>query len=248
MRNEIKKNQQTITSQDDEIRALKEKNLGLITSMKNELRTLLQKQQDDADLIGLLKTKVASYSTELITLQTLIREKGLADVGKLEQELQRLQLKNEELNKKIADLEKDMHDAARRAEAISAELSSEVTFGSNADGSIPSNIKEQLDAASERITRLLEWRKEAMKELHKIRVDNDELTQLLKVLDRRLKDMQKQQSGSNGTSSSSKDDNYLATYEQTNSEVAMNLTDVIAWTTARFDSLKDRIDKMQVPQ
>eukprot|EP01122_Echinamoeba_exundans_P013350 TRINITY_DN581_c0_g2_i1.p1 TRINITY_DN581_c0_g2~~TRINITY_DN581_c0_g2_i1.p1 ORF type:complete len:819 (-),score=174.66 TRINITY_DN581_c0_g2_i1:58-2514(-) len=237
---EVKKNQQTMMTQDDEIRALKEKNASLISSMKNELKTLLQRQQDDADMISLLRQKVASYSSELITLQTLIREKGLTDVDKLEQELNKLQKQNEELNKRIAALEKDMLDAQRKAEALSEDLYKEVT-PETPGGVVPSNLREQLDAAHKRIQTLLEWRKAAITELNSIRVDNDELTQLLKILDKKIKEI-------NRASSAPKDDNFLATYEQTNTEVNMSLNDVIAWTSTRFDQLKERIDRIQAPQ
>jgi chromosome segregation ATPase len=205
-------------NQDDEIRALREKNASLISSMKNELRTLIQKQQDDSDIIGLLRQKVASYSSELIVLQTLIREKGLTDVDKLEQELSKLQLQNEDLNKRIAALERDMLDAQRKAEALSEDLNKEMMHDTSG-GAVPANLREQLDAAHKRIQTLLDWRKAAITELNSIRVDNDELTQLLKILDKKIKEVNR---------AGPKDDNYLATYEQTNTEVNMSLNDVIA--------------------
>lgn len=241
LKTEVKDHQGMLVAKDDEIRGLKEKNLNLISQMKTELKALLKKQQDDSEMITILKQKVASYSSELINLQVLIREKGLTDVTKLEHELQKISLQNEELQKKIAALEKEMLDAQRRAEALSADLDRESSTD-DAGGSAAATLKEQLDAARYKLHDLLEWRRNATSEMANIRSQNEELTQLLKLLDSKLKEVSK-----TASAAASSDNDYMATYDQSHKDIFVALNDVVGTTAQRFDILRERIERMTVP-
>lgn len=223
---------------------LKTKNSSLVSRMKEELKALLQKQQDDSNLIDLLKHKVSAYSSELIELQTLVREKGLTDVTKLEQELAKMSLRNEELQKQIARLEKDMLDAQRRAEALRDDLEKASLDGSDgSSGNAPAGLKDQLEASRTKIQELLEWRKAAMSEINRVKVDNDDLHQLLKILDQKVKTASKAPAAAAPAPQESNAD-FVKTYESTYSDVSLTLEDLKSWTTGRFEGLQKRLDTL----
>eukprot|EP01122_Echinamoeba_exundans_P008396 TRINITY_DN2786_c0_g1_i1.p1 TRINITY_DN2786_c0_g1~~TRINITY_DN2786_c0_g1_i1.p1 ORF type:complete len:615 (-),score=136.87 TRINITY_DN2786_c0_g1_i1:21-1829(-) len=218
---EIEHLKSTIAAQAAEIELLKAKNKSLIGDMKTEVMKLLKKQKEDTDLIEILKTKVASYSGKIVELQQLIQEKGLTNVEALEQELRKMAIKNEELLKKIAQLEKEMHEAQRSAEKLMASIESEDGGGSAV------SLKDQLDRALEQIRELMEWRKKALNEMAKLRDEQSELTALLGQMDKLVKTAVK-------SKSNSADSNKRA-WEQ--------LQQLVAWSGSKLDDLQNRVDE-----
>jgi DNA repair exonuclease SbcCD ATPase subunit len=189
--------------------------------MLTEVMKLLKKQKEDTDLIEILKTKVASYSGKIVELQHLIQEKGLTNVEALEQELRKMAIKNEELLKKIAQLEKDMHEASRSAEKLMASIESE----DGGNGAV--SLKDQLDRALEQIRELMEWRKKALNEMTKLRDEQSELTALLGQMDKLVKTAVK-------SKSNTADSNKRA-WEQ--------LQQLVSWSGSKLDDLQSRVDE-----
>lgn len=198
---------------------LKSKNKALIGDMKAEVMKLLKKQKEDTELIEVLKIKVASYSTKIVELQGLIQEKGLANVEALEQELRKMALKNEELMKKIAGLEKEMHEASRSAEKLMASIESEDDGGAL-------SLKDQLDRALEQIKELMEWRKKALNEMTKLREEQGEMTSLLGQMDKLVKTAVKSKSAN----------------ADTNKRAWEQLQKLVSWSGTKLDELQTRVD------
>jgi chromosome segregation ATPase len=144
---EIPKLTDAVEARDQEIAALREKNKALIAQMKIELMKLLDKQKADCEAIDTLKQKVASYSSKIVELQGQIAEYGMADAAALEAELNKLSLMNEQLQSKLAEMEKEMLEATRKAESLMSSLK-------EADEDEPEreiSLQEKIDAAAKEI-------------------------------------------------------------------------------------------------
>jgi seryl-tRNA synthetase len=87
---------------------------------------------------------VSVSHVQIIELQELIQSNNLANVDQMEAELSKLAVKNEDLMKKIAALEREIHEAQTKAEALMSSIAREESDSASETGT---SLKDQLDAA-----------------------------------------------------------------------------------------------------
>eukprot|EP01121_Diplochlamys_sp_Union-15-3_P021613 TRINITY_DN8830_c0_g1_i1.p1 TRINITY_DN8830_c0_g1~~TRINITY_DN8830_c0_g1_i1.p1 ORF type:complete len:230 (-),score=48.47 TRINITY_DN8830_c0_g1_i1:45-734(-) len=157
----------------------------MVSHFKQEMGSLLQQNKEATDMVEILKGKALNYSKQIVELRTELSHLKGSKVMKMEDELSTLENDNEKLKKKIQVLEDELIGAKQQAITLNTLLQQ--------NGVSSVDLKQQLKEAADKVSSLLRTIKNLEMHFLKLKEENEETTDLVQYLNKRLKEMQSTQ-------------------------------------------------------
>eukprot|EP00029_Vermamoeba_vermiformis_P000875 TRINITY_DN11053_c0_g1_i1.p1 TRINITY_DN11053_c0_g1~~TRINITY_DN11053_c0_g1_i1.p1 ORF type:complete len:546 (-),score=180.34 TRINITY_DN11053_c0_g1_i1:115-1731(-) len=179
LRAEIERLKKLLEGKDLELFNVQQNNQQLLKKYGAEISYLLNAQKESQAQLEQMKKKVSAYSKKIMELSLLIKESAGNNNINLEDELNKLAILNEELQKKVAALEQQLEEANKKAQELYASLKS-------VDGNDP-NLGEKLDDAIAEVSRLMKIKMDLLAELDDLKDKNREITTFMAWLNKQLK-------------------------------------------------------------